>query len=119
MKDPRIAAAVEQAITRLRYGMVAVNAWTGSSFGLGNTPWGGHPSSTLTNIQSGSGWVHNTPMIEGIEKAVARYPLTVTPKPPYAPTHRSANSLMRRLTQLEENASWARVPGVLAAAMRA
>lgn len=119
MKDPRIAAAVEQAITRLRYGMVAVNAWTGSSFGLGNTPWGGHPSSTLTNIQSGSGWVHNTPMIEGIEKAVARYPLMVTPKPPYAPTHRSANSLMRRLTQLEENSSWVRVPGVLAAAIRA
>jgi aldehyde dehydrogenase (NAD(P)+) len=58
-------------------------------------------------------------MIEGIEKAVVRNPLTVTPKPVYAPSHRSANPLMRRLTFLEENSSWVRVPGVIAAAMRA
>ena len=119
MKDPRIAEAVEQAITRLRYGVVAVNAWSGTVFGLGATPWGAHPSSTLVNIQSGSGWVHNSAMIEGIEKVVARHPLTVTPKPVYAPTHRSGHSLVRRLTHLEENSSWARVPGVLAAAVRA
>jgi hypothetical protein len=58
-------------------------------------------------------------MIEGIEKVVARHPLTVTPKPVYAPTHRSGHSLVRRLTHLEENSSWTRVPGVLAAAVRA
>ena len=33
------------------------------------------------NIQSGLGWVHNTFMLEGIEKSVFRGPLVVSPKP--------------------------------------
>jgi hypothetical protein len=82
-------------------------------------PWGGHPSSTLTDIQSGCGWVHNTPMLEGIEKAVLRHPLTARPKPTYFPSHRTANVVMSSMTGLEENASWKKVPGVLAAAIRA
>jgi hypothetical protein len=41
------------------------------------------------------------------------------PKPAYFPSHRSAHRLMPRMTELEERASWKKVPGVLAAAMRA
>jgi len=119
MKDPRVAQAVEQAIVRLRYGVVAVNAWSGYVFAYAAPPWGAHPSSSRDNIQSGCDWVHNTPMIEGIEKAVLRHPVTMTPKPSYFHTHRTADTLMRRMTGLEEQASWGRVPGVLAAAMRA
>jgi len=118
MKDPRTREAVERAIGRLRYGSVTVNAWSGYVFAFGTPPWGAHPSSTPAEIQSGCGWVHNTPMIEGIEKVVLRYPLTVTPKPPTFPSHRSADVLLRRMTHLEEQASWGKVPGVLAAAMR-
>jgi aldehyde dehydrogenase (NAD(P)+) len=118
-KDPTLGAAVERAITKLRYGSVNVNAWSGYLFAFGTPPWGGHPSSTLADIQSGRGWVHNTPMLEGIEKAVMRHPITAMPKPSYFPTHRSAHLLMQRMTALEENASWTRVPAVLAAAMRA
>jgi len=73
----------------------------------------------LTDIQSGQGWVHNTSMLEGVEKAVLRHPITAMPKPVYFPSHRSAHVLMRRMTALEENASWTRVPGVMAAAMKA
>jgi acyl-CoA reductase-like NAD-dependent aldehyde dehydrogenase len=119
MKDPVVGSAVEYAITNLRYGAVTVNAWSGYLFGFVTPPWGGHPSSTLADIQSGMGWVHNTPMLEGIEKAVLRHPITAMPKPTYHPSHRSANVLMPRMTALEENASWRKVPGVLAAAMRA
>ena len=64
------------------------------------------------------GWVHNTPMLEGIEKAVAWHPLTTSPKPPYHPSHRTAHVLLRRMTSLEEHAKWTRVPAVVAAAVR-
>ncbi|MGH7535608.1 MAG: aldehyde dehydrogenase family protein, partial [Gemmatimonadales bacterium] len=68
LKDPTLGAAVERAITRLRYGSVALNSWTGLMFAFGTPPWGAHPGSTQSDIQSGTGWVHNTPMLEGIEK---------------------------------------------------
>ena len=47
-----------------------------SSFAYGTPPWGAYPGSTPANIQSGTGWVHNTLMLEGIEKAVLRHPIT-------------------------------------------
>jgi acyl-CoA reductase-like NAD-dependent aldehyde dehydrogenase len=119
MKDPMIGSAVEYAITSLRYGAVTVNAWSGYLFAFVTPPWGAHPSSTLGDMQSGNGWVHNTAMLEGIEKAVLRHPITAMPKPTYFPSHRSAHVLMPRMTALEENASWKKVPGVMAAAMRA
>jgi hypothetical protein len=119
MKDAATAPAVERAIAALRYGTVAVNAWSGLSFAFGTPPWGAHPSSTAGDIQSGAGWVHNTSMLEGIEKAVMRHPITAMPKPSYALSHRSAHSLMARMTALEERSSWAKVPAVFAAAMRA
>lgn len=117
--DPALRDATERAIARLRYGAVSVNAWSGYVFAFGTPPWGAYPGSTATDIQSGVGWVHNTPMLEGIEKAVLRHPITMRPKPPTFPSHRNAHRLVRRVTALEEQASWAKVPGVLAAAMRA
>jgi hypothetical protein len=63
--------------------------------------------------------VHNTSMLEGIEKTVMRHPLTAMPKPAYSLSHRSAHQLMPRMTAMEESASWIKVPAVLAAAMRA
>jgi len=118
LKDPKISQAVERAIVRLRYGSVCLNAWSGLLFALGTPPWGAHPSSRPSDIQSGTGWVHNTPMLEEIEKAVLRHPLTIVPKPSTFPSHRTTHTLMRRLTSLEERASWMKVPGVVAAAMR-
>jgi hypothetical protein len=119
MKDSATGAAVERAIAALRYGTVAVNAWSGLSFAFGTPPWGAHPSSTPADIQSGTGWVHNTSMLEGIEKVVLRHPITAMPKPGYALSHRSAHLLMSRMTALEEHSSWVKVPPVFAAAMRA
>ena len=118
LKDPRVAEAVERAIVRLRYGAVTVNSWSGFIFTYGTPPWGAYPGSTPSDIQSGRGWVHNTPMLEGIEKAVLRHPLTIVPKPATFPSHRTAHTVFRRLTQLDERASWTKVPGVVVAAMQ-
>ncbi len=118
MKDPRIAEAVERAIARLRYGAVGVNSWAGFVFAYASPPWGAYPGSTPAEIRSGMGWVHNTSMLEGIEKSVLRHPLTIVPKPSTFPSHRTAHTVLRRLTFLEEHAKWSKVPGVIAAAVR-
>lgn len=118
LKDPAIKAAFEQAIYKLKYGTVAVNTFAGLSFVFASPPWGAYPSGTPDDIQSGNGFVHNTAMLEGIEKAVIRAPLTVFPKPAYLTSHRTAQTVMRRIVAMEEKASWAKVLGIVWAAMQ-
>ncbi|MFZ5468278.1 MAG: aldehyde dehydrogenase family protein [Myxococcota bacterium] len=110
--------AVEKAIEKLRYGSVCVNTWSGAAYGLGTVPWGGHPSSTLQNIQSGRGWVHNTFMLEDIEKAVLRAPVKAFPIAPWFPGHRTLHQLAKKLLEMELHPSWLKVPGIAASAMR-
>jgi aldehyde dehydrogenase (NAD(P)+) len=118
LKDPAIKAAFEQAICKLKYGTVAINTFPGLSFVHASPPWGAYPDSTLDDIQSGKGFVHNTAMLEGIEKAVIRAPLTVFPKPGWFPSHKTAQITTRRIVEMEEHASWGKVPGIVWAAMQ-
>jgi len=118
LADPTLSRAVEQAIRRLRYGTVAVNVWAGYGFGFGTTPWGAYPGSTLTDIQSGRGFVHNTLMLEQVEKVVIRHPARTFPKPPYFPSHRTAHRLGRALVEMEAR-GWRAMPAVLAAGVGA
>src|SRR6204780_1035016 len=118
LKDPRINEAVERAITKLRYGVIAVNAFIGMPFAFAAPPWGAYPGSTPEDIQSGSGFVHNTSMLEGVEKTVLRAPLTTFPKPSYFASHRTTHKVMPKIVAMEENASWAKVPGIVFDAMR-
>lgn len=117
-ETPSSRTLLERAILRLRYGTVAINTWPASAFALGTTPWGGHPSSTLENIQSGRGMVHNTLMLEGIEKAVVHAPLAPMVKPPWWPGHRSLDSLGKTLFELEQNPSVMRLMKLLPSAMK-
>lgn len=118
LKEAAANTAFEHAICKLRYGTVAVNTFPGISFVFASPPWGAYPGSALDDIQSGTGFVHNTLMLEGIEKAVIRAPLTVFPKPAFLPSHKTAQTVMRRIVVMEENARWAKVPGIVWAAMR-
>lgn len=118
LSDPATGPAVERAVARLRYGTVALNVWPGLAFAIGNTPWGAAPGSPLTDIQSGRGWVHNTLMLERVEKVVLRHPVTSPVKLPYFPSHRTAHALGRRLTRLAATGSLLHLPGVVAAALR-
>jgi aldehyde dehydrogenase (NAD(P)+) len=103
--DKAVAAALEGAIGELRYGTVAVNHWPASAYALGTAPWGGHPSATLADIQSGLGWVHNSLLLERVEKTVQRGALRVFPVPPYFPGHRSLHPLGRALVDFEASPS--------------
>ncbi len=118
LKENSINEAFEQAIAQLKYGAITVNTFIGLLFCTGAAPWGAYPSSTSKNIQSGSGFVHNTSMLEGIEKAVLRAPLFVFPKPAWLASHKKARITTQKLVAMEENASWAKVPGIVMAAMQ-
>ncbi|HEX7488626.1 MAG TPA: aldehyde dehydrogenase family protein, partial [Anaeromyxobacteraceae bacterium] len=117
-RDRTTAAALEGAIRALRYGSVCVNLWPGLAYSSGTGPWGGCPGMPLTDVQSGRGLVHNTRMLEQVEKLVMRGPAYGPVKLPYFPSHRSAHLLGARLAALEEDGGWRKVPGVVAAALR-
>jgi aldehyde dehydrogenase (NAD(P)+) len=116
--DPTTKQAVEAAIRDLRHGTVAVNVWPALAYAFCSSPWGGHPSATLSDIQSGLGWVHNTVMLENIEKCVVRAPLKPTPKHVYFPGHKTLHQLGQRLVEFEAAPSWLKVPGLAIAALR-
>ncbi|MGQ0506177.1 MAG: aldehyde dehydrogenase family protein [Myxococcaceae bacterium] len=117
--DSQLGPAIERAIRELRYGTVAINTWPAVAFALMSTPWGGHPSATLENIQSGLGFVHNTFMLEGIEKCVVRGPVRPAPVNPWFAGHRTLDKLGRRLVEMEWNPSWLKLPAIAAAALGA
>jgi acyl-CoA reductase-like NAD-dependent aldehyde dehydrogenase len=102
-RDPALSNALEIALAELRYGTVALNHWPAAGYALATAPWGGHPSVTLADVQSGSGWVHNSLMLDAnvIEKTVQRGPLRAFPAPPYFPGHRSLQLLGRALADFE------------------
>ncbi len=107
-RDSTLSAALERAVTELRYGTIGINQWPASAYALATAPWGGHPSATLADVQSGLGWVHNSLLLERIEKTVQRGPLRAFPAPAYFPGHRSLHLLGRALVDFEAS------PGPLA-----
>jgi len=111
--DTVTARALDRAIVELRYGTVAINHWPALSYGFGCMPWGGHQSSTLSDIQSGLGWVHNTFMLDGVDKSVIRGPLTVRPYPVWFFDNAKTSNVAPRLVEMEAAPSWLKLPGIL------
>ncbi|WP_055591012.1 aldehyde dehydrogenase family protein [Streptacidiphilus griseoplanus] len=123
-------AAVESAVADLRYGTVGINTWSALGFLLGYTPWGAHPGHTRQAIGSGIGFVNNAFMIEDIEKTVLRAPFapaprglftgspSLSPRPPYFVTNRTARTTLQRLTRFTTAPALAKLPAVLASALR-
>lgn len=118
-KDARVGAAVESAIAELRYGCIALNYWPAAVYGLGSPPWGGHPSSTLSDVQSGIGFVHNTFMLERVEKSVLRGPLAAFPKPVWYPSYKTLKNTGRALFEFDSDPSLLRAGKVGLHAARA
>jgi len=76
MKNPAVAAAVDQGIADLRYGSIVVNQWGGFAHYMTNTPWGGYPGSEPYDVQSGIGFVNNPLMFDRVEKSVIYAPFS-------------------------------------------
>jgi acyl-CoA reductase-like NAD-dependent aldehyde dehydrogenase len=117
MRDPNIAAAVERAISKLRYGTVSLNMLAYYSAYFMGSPWGGFPGQDIYDVQSGIGQTFNFLMFDGAQKSVVRAPfrrldpLTVASKRPV--------DFGQRLAAFEANPSWKTFPGLVATALRA
>ncbi len=109
---PAVKARLDQAVDELRYGTVAINHWPALAYAWGSTAWGGYPGSAPEDIQSGTGWVHNTYLLEGIEKTVVRGPMPAFPKPLWFADHHHAAEAGRRMVAMEHSPSWLKVPGL-------
>jgi acyl-CoA reductase-like NAD-dependent aldehyde dehydrogenase len=116
-RDPEVARALDRAIVDLRYGTVGINVWPAVCYAVVSLPWGGHPSATLENIQSGLGWVHNTYMLEGIDKSVIRAPFVIKPKPVWYFDNTKGGAIGPRLMQMEASPSWLKLPGLVLSAL--
>jgi len=116
-RDATVGAALARAIRELRYGTIGINHWPALCYAVGSMPWGGHPSVNLESIQSGLGWVHNTFMLEGIDKSVIRGPLRARPNPVWFYDHGKAHEVGPRLAALEASPSWLKLPGVILKAL--
>jgi acyl-CoA reductase-like NAD-dependent aldehyde dehydrogenase len=100
-RQPGVAAALDRAIADLRYGTVAVNGWAALGYGLVVNPWGAFPGSTPADIQSGTGFVHDTLMLSRAQKTVVRAPFRPIIKPVWFAGHRTTHRLAPRLAQFE------------------
>jgi len=116
-RDPPLAAALDAAIGELRYGAVGVNVWPAIMYGLGTLPWGGHPSGTLANVQSGLGWGHNALLLQRVEKTVLRGPLVPWLKPLWYPDHRTLDRMARRLVDFQAQPGLRRLVPLATAAL--
>jgi acyl-CoA reductase-like NAD-dependent aldehyde dehydrogenase len=116
--DATTAGALDRLLRKLRYGAVCVNLWPAASYGLGTLPWGGHPSTTLDNAQSGIGWGHNALLLRDVEKTVLRAPLVPLVKPLWYPGHRSLDVLARRFADFSTAPGPAKLVKLVAAAVR-
>ncbi|WP_434811391.1 aldehyde dehydrogenase family protein [Microbacterium sp. bgisy189] len=120
--DPVTQAALgdgfERAIADLRYGTVAVNAWTAFGFLTPTATWGAYPGGTLADAPSGLGIVHNALLLDDVERTVVRGPfrpfpralrtvferrdlglLSVLPKPPWFVTSRTGAAVSEGFTR--------------------
>jgi len=123
------AARFEAMIGDLHYGTIAINCWTGVAFSLAQCPWGAFPGHTLSDVQSGIGTVHNSFMLEQVERCVITAPwrpfprgllsgsLSLMPRPPWFITHRKQHKVARLLTEIQYKPRLGKLGAVLWAAL--
>ncbi len=124
------AAAFDETISQLRYGDIGVNVWSAMNFLLGYTPWGAFPGHTPQNIGSGTGVVHNAFLLQHVQKTIAEIPfrpspraiikgeLTMSPKPVFFVTNKTAETTIRRLVKFLVDGKPTALPGIFASALR-
>ncbi len=116
-RDPAGAACFDAALENLRHGSVGVNHWPALVYAMMSPPWGGYPTGTLEDAQSGIGSVHNTFMLEGVQKTVLEGPLKIWPKPFWFPTHRAPEPIAWKVLALYHRPSAWKLPGLMLSAL--
>lgn len=125
----------ELAMADLRYGTIAINAWTAFGFLTPTATWGAFPGGTIEDAPSGIGIVHNAFLLDDVERTVVRGPfrpfprsvttaargrgLSVLPKPPWFVTSRTSAAVCEGFTRFRIDGNWARMSVTLAQAFGA
>ncbi len=91
---------VELLIDHMRYGVVAVNAWSALAYAVANVPWGGFPGGTIEAPESGLGYVHNPYFLPLVHNTILRAPLRVWPMPPWFPWHSKGGRLAEGVAEM-------------------
>jgi hypothetical protein len=112
------AAAFDQAIDKLRYGGIAINAWAGMIYGLVTPTWGAFPGHPQTDIRSGAGVVHNSFMIDHPQKSVLRAPFVMKPPPFWFGDHKNLQNFGQRLLKYEVKPGFRKLVSVALAAFK-
>lgn len=127
----KLGARFRELIAELRYGTIAINTWTAFGFLSPAAMWGAYPGSTIADVGSGIGTVHNALLIDDVERTIVTGPfrpfprsiaggeMSLFPKPPWFVTARSAAATGKQLAGFAAKPGWLRLPGVFAAAFRA
>lgn len=117
-------ARFEEMLIELRYGSIAINAWTGLGFLTPQATWGAFPGHTLADVQSGIGVVHNSCLFDKPERTVLEAPFkpfprnvlslsfTLLPRPPWFVTNRKGNILGRLLLAFQYRPSFMKIPRI-------
>lgn len=119
-----MGARWDALLQELRYGAIAVNAWTGLAYLLTANPWGAFPGHKLEDVQSGIGSVHNTFLFDRPQRTVVEAPfrpfprsllggsMTLLPKPPWFVNNRRAQHIGRLLLDFQRKPSWFKMPAI-------
>jgi acyl-CoA reductase-like NAD-dependent aldehyde dehydrogenase len=119
LKNPDMLEALNRAISRLCYGVVTINCIPGLAWVLTSPPWGSFPGNKPWDIQSGTGFVHNSFMFSKPEKTVVRAPFRTWPRPIWFPSQaRAFAEVTRRVASYEREPSMRRLAGIVWAAVR-
>jgi hypothetical protein len=115
---------------RVTAATTSVSSSSAAGFLLGYTPWGAYPGNTRHQIGSGTGLVHNAFMLHHVEKTALRAPFAPTPRglftgspslsprPPYFVTNRTATRTLQRLTRFTAAPSPLQLPAIFTSALR-
>lgn len=134
-----LGTGFERAITALRYGSIAINGWTAFGFITPTLTWGAFPGSTIDDVGSGIGIVHNALLLDHVERSVIRGPfrpfprwipgvlrskgrggrVTILPKPPWFVSSRTGAVVSEGLTRFRADGGVAGLVRTLLQALRA
>ncbi|WP_164234259.1 aldehyde dehydrogenase family protein [Microbacterium hydrocarbonoxydans] len=130
-----LGTGFERAVANLRYGSIAINGWTAFGFITPTMTWGAFPGSTIDDVGSGIGVVHNALLLDRVERSVIRGPfrpfprslpvangggrLTILPKPPWFVSARTGAEVSEGLTRFRVDGRMLGLAQTLLKALRA
>lgn len=133
--EKMLGAGFNRSIAALRYGSIAINGWTAFGFITPTLTWGGFPGSTIADVGSGIGIVHNALLLDRVERSVIRGPFrpfprslpvvngggrfSILPKPPWFVSSRTGAAVSEGLTRFRANGGTIGLLKTLTAALRA